>query len=73
MATKRLLTPTQIVLGSAPVPRIAKTVGITRYHLYKVISGERTPSLSVFSGLAAALGISLEKLRERLAHAQKGR
>ena len=67
----RKLTPTQIVLGNHPVARVAKLMGSSRDHLYRIIRGDRTPSLEVFGQLATTLGVKMEKLQERLAQAQK--
>lgn len=60
--TKTVRNPLRELAGENQFSTLARSLGITRSHVCRIMNGSREPSLGVAKRMAKALGVSLDKL-----------
>lgn len=72
MATKTLVkkNPMEALAGERQYSKLADALGVTRSHVCRIMKGNREPSLGLAVKLSKALGVTLDKLAEMLAHSK---
>ena len=54
--------PLHVLVGDQQYGKLAKTLGVTRSHVCRIMNGSREPSLGVAVKMAKTLNLSLDKL-----------